>query len=117
VALKLTLAVVALIGLAALYTWGSLSWSYSQGERAGYVQKLSSRGWICKTWEGELAMVTMPGAIPEKFYFSVRSEEVAARINKVIGKRVALTYQQHVGVPSSCFGDTPYFVSGVAVVE
>jgi len=103
--------------LAAAYTYGSLRWSYSEGERAGYVQKLSRRGWVCKTWEGELAMVTMPGAIPEKFYFSVPSDAVAELINQSIGKRVALTYQQHVGVPSSCFGDTPYFVSGVTVVE
>jgi hypothetical protein len=116
-AAKVLVAVLVLVGLAAAYTYGSLRWSYSEGERAGYVQKLSRRGWVCKTWEGELAMVTMPGAIPEKFYFSVPSEAVAAKINQSIGKRVALTYQQHVGVPSSCFGDTAYFVSGVAVVE
>jgi hypothetical protein len=117
VAAKFLLAVLVLAALAAAYTYGSLRWSYSEGERAGYVQKLSRRGWVCKTWEGELAMVTMPGAIPEKFYFSVPSEAVAAKINQSIGKRVALTYQQHVGLPSSCFGDTPYFVSGVTVVE
>jgi hypothetical protein len=116
-AAKVLLAVLVLAALVAAYTYGSLRWSYSEGERAGYVQKLSRRGWVCKTWEGELAMVTMPGAIPEKFYFSVPSEAVAAKINQSIGKRVALTYQQHVGVPSSCFGDTPYFVSGVTVVE
>jgi len=117
VGLKLLLLVLALSGLAAAYTWATLRWSYSEGERAGYVQKLSRRGWICKTWEGELAMVTMPGAIPEKFYFSVPSEAVADRINRSMGKRVALQYQQHVGVPTSCFGDTEYFVSGLVVVE
>ncbi len=114
---KLLLSLVALAGLAALYTWGTLTWSYSEGERAGYVQKLSRRGWLCKTWEGELAMVTMPGAIPEKFIFSVRSDEVAAQINKSLGKRVALVYQQHIGVPTGCFGDTNYYVTGVASVE
>ena len=87
VAAKLLLAVAALAGLAALYTWGTLSWSFSEGERAGYVQKLSRRGWVCKTWEGELAMVTMPGAIPEKFYFSVPSDAVAAQINQSLGKK------------------------------
>jgi hypothetical protein len=117
VTVKVLLAVLAVAALAAAYTWGSLQWSYSEGERAGYVQKLSRRGWVCKTWEGELAMVTMPGAIPEKFLFSVRSDAVADRINKNLGKRVALTYQQHVGVPSSCFGDTQYFVSAVTLVE
>ena len=30
----------------------SLSFSYSTGDRAGYIQKLSKKGWICKTWEG-----------------------------------------------------------------
>lgn len=93
-----------------LYTWFALTWSFSKGERAGYIQKLSKSGWICKTWEGEMAMVTMPGAIPEKFLFSVRDEEVARRINKLAGKRVILVYEQHKGVPTSCFGETEYFV-------
>jgi hypothetical protein len=101
----------------ALYTWTTLTWSYSKGERAGYVQKFSKKGWICKTWEGELAMVSLPGAMPEKFYFSVRDDSVAARINQSLGKRVALTYNQHKGVPTSCFGETEYFVADVKVVE
>lgn len=92
------------------YTWFTLTWSFSKGERAGYIQKLSKSGWLCKTWEGEMAMVTMPGAIPEKFLFSVRDEEVARRINKLAGKRVILVYEQHKGVPTSCFGETEYFV-------
>jgi hypothetical protein len=101
----------------ALYTWTALTWSYSKGERAGYVQKFSKKGWICKTWEGELAMVSLPGAMPEKFYFTVRDDSVAARINQSLGKRVALTYNQHKGVPTSCFGETEYFVADVKVVE
>ncbi len=92
------------------YTWFTLTWSFSKGERAGYIQKLSKSGWICKTWEGEMAMVTMPGAIPEKFLFSIRDEEVAKRINKLAGKRVILVYEQHRGVPTSCFGETEYFI-------
>jgi hypothetical protein len=104
-------------GALAAYTWGALSWSYSEGERVGYVQKLSRKGWVCKTWEGELAMVTMPGAIPEKFYFSVRGEAVASQLNKSLGKRVGLKYTQHLGLPTSCFGETEYFVSEAVVVE
>jgi len=91
--------------------------SYSQGERAGYVQKFSKKGWICKTWEGELAMVSIPGTMPEKFYFTVRGDAVAARINVTLGQRVALTYAQHKGVPTSCFGETEYFVQDVRIVE
>jgi len=109
--------VVAPVLLLVLYTWSSLSWSYSAGERAGYVQKFSKKGWVCKTWEGELAMVSIPGTTPEKFYFTVRDDAVAQRINQSLGKRVAISYHQHKGVPSSCFGETEYFVSDVKVVE
>jgi len=103
--------------LLALYTWLVVSWTYSTGERAGYVQKFSKKGWICKTWEGEPAMVAIPGSMPEKFYFTVRNDSVAALLNTSLGKRVALTYRQHVGVPTSCFGDTQYYVSNVRVLE
>lgn len=100
-----------------LYTWSTLSWSYSTGDRVGYVQKFSRKGWVCKTWEGELALVSIPGTIAEKFYFTVRDEDVARRVNQTMGKRVALVYHQHVGVPTSCFGDTQYFVVDVKNVE
>ncbi len=118
VAKVIALAVLAAIaGLIALYTWLVLSWSYSDGERAGYVQKLSRKGWVCKTWEGELAMVSLPGAMPEIFHFTVRDDTVAQRINSMVGKRVALVYSQHLGIPTDCFGDTSYFVTDVKVVE
>jgi hypothetical protein len=103
--------------LLALYIWLSLTWTYSSGERAGYVQKFSKKGWICKTWEGELAMVALPGTLSEKFLFTVRNDSIAARINESLGKRVAITYQQHVGLPTTCFGETGYWVSDVKVVE
>jgi hypothetical protein len=99
------------------YCWVMLTWSYSTGERAGYVQKLSKRGWLCKTWEGELALITMPGTIAEKFPFTVRDSAIADQINASMGKRVAVDYEQHVGLPSSCFGDTSHFATGVRVVD
>jgi len=102
--------------LASLYTFVVLKWSYSAGERAGYMQKLSLKGFVCKTWEGELQLVAVPGSMPEKFLFSVRDDAVAARINATMGKRVALTYEQHIGVPTSCFGETEYFVTDVKEV-
>lgn len=102
-----------LIALFAAWTAFTLTWSYSAGERAGYVQKLAKKGWICKTWEGEMAMVTMPGTVAEKFYFTVRQDEVATRINATVGRRVVLTYEEHKWIPISCFGDTGYFVTGV----
>jgi GNAT superfamily N-acetyltransferase len=101
----------------ALYTWSALNWSYADGERAGYVQKFSKKGWICKTWEGELAIVSIPGTMSEKFNFTVRDDGVAERINQSLGKRVAISYQQHKGIPTTCFGETEYFVVAVRVVE
>ncbi len=94
-----------------------LTWNYSTGERAGWVQKLSRKGWLCKTWEGEMAMVSMPGAIPEKFLFTVRDDAVAESINKVMGKRVTLHYEEKVGLPTTCFGETRHFVNGVLQVD
>src|SRR2546430_8532648 len=108
---KLIIAAVLLtpIIIFALYTWSALNWSYAEGERAGFVQKFSKKGWLCKTWEGELAMVSMPGTNPEKFYFSVRDDVVAQHINESLGRRVALTYQKHKGHPPPQFRGYGYF--------
>lgn len=102
--------------LCALYVWVALRISYSEGERAGYVQKFSRKGWVCKTWEGELAIVSMPGAAPEIFRFTVQDDGIAARINQAMGRRVALHYEQHPGIPTTCFGETDYFVTQVRPV-
>ena len=99
------------------YFWVALNWNYSTGERAGWIQKFSKKGWFCKTWEGEMAMVSMPGAIPEKFYFTVWDDVVAGEVNKVMGKRVSLHYQEKVGLPTSCFGETRHYVTRVTAVE
>ena len=93
-----------------------LNWSYSSGERAGWIQKLSDKGWVCKTWEGELALVSMPGsATVEKFLFTVSDPRVAAELVKVMGKRVTLHYEEKVGLPTSCFGETRHYVTKVSV--
>ncbi len=105
------------VGGFAGYVWLVLHWSYSSGDRAGYVQKFSKKGWLCKTWEGELAMVAVPGSVPEKFYFSVRDDGVAMAINNSMGKRVSISYEQHKGVPTTCFGETEYFATDVKVTE
>jgi len=100
-----------------LYTYGTLSYSYSKGERVGFVQKLSQRGWMCKTNEGDLAMVNIAGQQAEIFHFTVRDDAVAKKIETFAGHRVALQYEEHRGVPSSCFGDTTYFVVDVSKAE
>jgi hypothetical protein len=114
---SLTILLVSAIALFSLYVYVALNWSYSSGERAGFLQKVSHKGWICKTWEGELSLVAMPGSAPEKFLFTVRDEAVAQKVSAAAGKRVTLNYEQHKGLPSSCFGDTEYFVVDVKPIE
>lgn len=103
--------------LFALYTWAALTWVYSSGERAGYVQKLSEKGWVCKTYEGELVLVSMPGTQAEKFFFTVRNADLAKKINESLGKKVRLVYEEHKGIPTDCFGETGYFVQDVSLLE
>lgn len=103
-----------------LWAWLSLSYTYSTGERAGFIQKFSEKGWICKTWEGELALVNLPGTMQEIFYFTVRDDAVADEILDLMRThdgRIALTYEQHKAVPTSCFGETEYFVTAVQPVR
>ncbi len=111
----LVLIVLPVCGFSA-YTWITLHISFSNGERVGYLQKLSHKGWVCKTWEGELAMVNMPGAVSQIFAFTVPDDAVARAITDAAGKRVALSYEQHRGVPCKCFGETEYFVTGVRIL-
>ncbi len=111
--LLLILGVVLLLAVG--YLALALNWSYSEGERAGVLQKFSRKGWVCKTWEGELAMSISPGIAPVIWNFSVRDENVAAQLSQVAGKSVALHYEEHKGLPTSCFGETPYFVTAVRV--
>lgn len=109
-------AIIAPVLVFAAWSAVTLSYTYSTGYRAGYVQKISKKGWICPTWEGELQMVNIPGAAPERWAFSVRDDIVASAVQASIGHRVALEYEEHRGVPSSCFGETQYFVVGVRQV-
>ncbi|MGH7701725.1 MAG: hypothetical protein ACREMO_01405 [Gemmatimonadales bacterium] len=103
--------------LFALYTWAALSWSYSDGYRAGVLQKFSRKGWLCKTYEGELAQSVVPGVAPTIWLFSVREERVAHQIETVLGRKVSLHYREHQGIPTSCFATTSYIVDSVSVVE
>lgn len=104
-------------GVGALWTLITLTFSYSDGDRVGYVQKFSHKGWVCRTWEGELAMTPVPGAAPEIFTFTVRDANVVKQIHDAEGKKIALHYKEKKGIPSSCFGDTRYFISEMRVLN
>ncbi|WP_207795901.1 hypothetical protein [Kinneretia aquatilis] len=115
---RLLIALLVLVLLALAYFYAALNWSYSSGERAGWIQKLSKKGWICKTWEGELALVSIPGSSTvEKFQFTVANDETAAALTEVMGKRVSLHYEEKVGLPTSCFGETRHYVTKVTVAS
>ena len=115
--MRIAAVLIAIVLLVAGYFLIVFNWSYSEGERAGWVQKFSSKGWLCKTWEGEMAMVSMPGSTAEKFVFTVWDEATAEQIVKLMGKRVALHYEQKVGIPTTCFGDTRYYATRVSAAE
>jgi hypothetical protein len=112
----LILGVLAVV-LVALWTWFALSWSYSEGERAGVLQKFSKKGWICKTYEGELAMYVVGGVAPQIWYFSTRDEELAQQFSGAVGEQIRLHYSEHRGVPTSCFAETPYFAESFTKVQ
>ena len=116
---KITGLMIVLVPVTIFAAWAgiTLGYTYSAGERAGYAQKLSKRGWLCKTWEGELAMVNLPGSMPEIFKFSVRNDSLAKLIENNLGKKVSLSYEQHKGVPTSCFGETQYYVTNMRIRE
>jgi len=112
---KLILTLVLFVAAAGLIV--AFNWSYSDGSRAGYIQKFSKKGWLCKTHEGELAMTTVPGVAPMLWGFSVWDDRVAADLAAVMGKRVILHYKEYRYLPTSCFGETAYFVDKVEPQE
>lgn len=110
-------AVIVPLLLAAAYLTIAFNWSYSDGDRAGYLQKLSRKGWLCKTYEGELAMTTVPGVAPVIWAFTVRDDAVAHQVNALLSKKVVLHYRELRYLPTDCFGETPYFVDSVKPAE
>ena len=113
---SLLLALLVIIAIGAAYSWLTLSWAYSEGERAGTLQKFSRKGWVCKTHEGELALYVVAGVQPEVWYFTVRDPKIADQLLQAVGQRVRLHYLEHRGIPTSCFGETGYFVDSISAV-
>jgi hypothetical protein len=109
--------IAAVIILPIAWTSFTLWWSYSDGDRAGVLQKFSRKGWLCKTYEGELALYVVSGVAPEIWNFSVRDEAVARKLQTLVGERVRIQYSEHVGIPTNCFGETPYFARSVELVD
>ncbi|MGB8326610.1 MAG: hypothetical protein WCE48_03425 [Steroidobacteraceae bacterium] len=109
------LLLLGLVGSAA-WTWFSLTWNYSEGERAGVLQKFSRKGWVCKTYEGELAQYVLGGVSPQIWYFSVRDPKFAQELFRHVGERLQVHYTEHRGVPTNCFAETSYFADSYRIV-
>lgn len=107
---------IAILGFV-LWTVFSLWFAYSEGERAGVLQKFSRKGWLCKTYEGELALYVVGGVAPQIWQFSTRDAQLAKQLSEAVGKTVQLHYTEHRGIPTSCFAETPYFARSFRVVE
>lgn len=113
----LRVAILTPLFLFVLYTIVAYNWSYSNGDRSGILRKFSKKGWLCKTWEGELAMTTVPGVMPELWAFTVRDDSVVTHINGALGKQVVVHYGEHRGLWTNCFGETRYFVDSVRIIQ
>jgi hypothetical protein len=113
----LVMFIVVVVAGIGLWSWLTLSWAYSDGERAGVLQKFSRKGWVCKTQEGEIAQYLVAGISPQMWLFSVRDKTVAAQLDKAVGHRVQLHYTEHPGVPTSCFAETRFFVDRITVTD
>jgi hypothetical protein len=82
--------------------WWKYFYTYSDGYRSGLMQKLSHKGNMFKTYEGELVMSSVSSTnnvalASEKFYFSVPSDSVAKVLQDYEGKQVKVHYQQKNG--------------------
>lgn len=113
----LLLILLVVILLSALWIWVALNWAYSDGERAGVLQKFSRKGWICKTYEGELALYVVGGVAPQIWYFSTRDPKLAEQLRQAVGKQIRIHYSEHRGIPTQCFADTPYFAESFTIVD
>ncbi len=105
-----------LLLLAGVIFWWKYYYTYSDGYRSGLLQKLSHKGNVMKTYEGELVMSSVSSTsnvalASEKFYFSIANDSLAKALMNLEGKRVRLHYEQKNGkLPWR--GESEYIVDG-----
>ena len=61
-------------------------------------------------------MYVVGGVAPQIWNFSVRNDAVIEQLHKAVGQQVRLHYREHRGLPTSCFGETDYFVESIEIV-
>ena len=107
----------AVVVVAAFLGWRAVGFTYSSGERVGFVESLSSEGTVCDTFEGMLVMGLSAGGPGTPWQFSVRDRDIAAEIARLKGQRVALQYRQQKGGQLLCFRKTEYIATGVRRID
>ena len=105
----------------AIFIYWKYYFTYSEGNRAGLLQKFSYRGQMFKTWEGELILSSVKSSqnvalASEKFLFSVTDKNAAEKLSHLEGTFISVHYIQKNG---RLFwrGDTEYFVDSIMPVR
>jgi len=109
---------IVMLVLGSLIYW-KYYFDYSDGYRAGLLQKFSRKGNIFKTYEGEMILSSVQSnanvaIASEKFFFSVTDKTVALQLEKVQGESIVVHYREKNGTfPWN--GESTYFVDSVRV--
>ena len=110
-----------LLIISSAFVYWKYYYTYSDGFRSGMLQKLSHKGNLMKTYEGELVLSSISSTnnialASEKFYFSIEIDSLAKRMMDYEGKKVRVHYKQKKGT-LSWPGDSEYIVDAVTVEQ
>ena len=110
-----SLMVLVILGLIFCVYWFFFN-KYANGERTGVLIKITHKGNIFKTDEGEMWLSCRQMTNPEKFYFSVTNDSIATELKNLQDECVQLTYTQYrATLPWR--GDAKYIVTGVFPIQ
>jgi hypothetical protein len=109
--------VIILLLILGTFVYWKYYFTYSEGNRAGLLQKFSHRGNVFKTYEGELVLSSVESnknvaLASEKFFFSVQDKNLATKLSDLEGHMVVLHYRQKNGI-LPWRGETEYIVDSV----
>lgn len=108
--MKKILAILIVVIMLAFAGWYAFIYyaSYSEGTRSGELIKFSNKGFIIKTWEGEISQ-GISGAQIFKFSVEDNKKEIISKLEKYQGRYVKLKYKERFA-KISWLGDTKYFI-------
>jgi hypothetical protein len=104
-----------------IWIYWAFFFTYSDGYRAGMLQKFSRKGTIFKTYEGEMILSSVQSnknvaLASEKFLFSVSNKAIAGQLEQMQGKTIVVHYtEKNNALPWR--GDSRYVVSSVKLSD